>query len=186
MDAELLGAHGHQAGVGLGHLVFGHAVLGVAGVVHDAVAQIKGAAGIVAAEHRFGHAGHFGQEIHMGQVVQVDESPQVVGLFHILGRGVVGGKHDLAAGKAAGFGQLQLGIAGAVHTAALLLQDREQIGVGRGLDGEIFLEALVPGKGLVDAAGVFADALLVIQVERRGHIGKDVLRLVQRDERPFL
>ena len=36
------------------------------------------------------------------------------------------------------------------------------------LDGKILLEAFVPAECLVDAAGIFTDALLIVDMERRG------------------
>ena len=71
--------------------------------------------------------------------------------------------------------QHQLGQGGAVHAAALFLQDLQDDGVGQGLDGEVLPEALVPAEGLIDAAGIFPDALFIVDVERRGHILNDLL-----------
>ena len=122
----------------------------------------------------------------MGQVVQIDVRAEVVGLLHVLRGRVVGGKHDVAALEAAGLAHEQLGIAGAVNTAALLLQNLQQVGVGRGLDGKVFLEALVPAERGVDPAGVLADSLFIVEVERGGNIGGDLLRLGKGDKRLFL
>ena len=122
----------------------------------------------------------------MGQIIQIDVRAEVVGLLHILRRGVVGGKHDVAALEAACLAHEQLSIAGAVDAAALLLQDLQQVGVRRGLDGKVFLEALVPAERSVDPAGVFPDTLFVIDVERGGNIGGDLLRLGKGNKRLFL
>ena len=186
MDAELLGPQRHQFGVGLGHLVLAHAVFGIAGVVHDAVAQIERTARVVAAAHGLGNARNAAQELDVRQVVEVDVRPQLIRLAHILRGRIVGGKHDLAAGEAAGFAHQQFGIARAVDAAAFLPQDLQDIRVGRGFYGEVFFEALVPGERRVDTAGVFADGGFVVQVKRRGHVGGDGFGLFQRDERQFL
>ena len=180
VDAKVLGALGHQLFVAVDHLLFGHAVLGITGLVHHlealfALAQAEGAARIVAAEHRLRHTGHPVQEVHHGGVVQVDVGTQLIGLLHVLHGGLVGREHDVAAGKAAHLAEHQLGQGGAVHAAALFLQNLQDDGVGQGLDGKILLEALVPAERLVDAAGIFPDALFVVNVERRGHILNDLL-----------
>ena len=164
------------------HLLFGHAVLGFTGLVHHleaffALSQAEGAAGVIPAEHRLGHAGHPVQEAHHGGVVQVDVGPQFTGLFHILAGGLVGGKHDLLPAEAHGLAQHQLGQGRAVHPAAFLPQDLQDRGVGQGLDRKVFLEALVPAERLVDAAGVGADGLLIVDVEGGRHVGQDLLHL---------
>ena len=53
MDAELLCALLHQLFVAVDHLLLGHAVLGIAGLVHDlktlfALAQLESPAGVIA------------------------------------------------------------------------------------------------------------------------------------------
>ena len=122
----------------------------------------------------------------MGQVVQIDVRAEVVGFLHVLRGRVVGGKHDVAALEAAGLAHEQLSIAGAVNAAALLLQNLQQVGVGRGLYGKVFLEALVPAERGDDPAGVLADPLFIVKVERGGNIGGDLLRLGKGDKRLFL
>ena len=183
MDAKVLCTLCHQLLVAVDHLLLGHAVLGIAGLVHDleaflALAQLEGPARVVAAEDVLGDPGHTVQEVHHGGIVQVDVCAQLVCLLHVLHGGLVGGEHDIAAGKAAGLAQHQLGQGGAVHAAALFLQDLQDDGVGQRLDGKILPEALVPAEGLVDAAGVLTDALFVVDVERGGHVLDDLLGLL--------
>ena len=183
MDAEVLCTQCHQAGISFGHLLFGHAVLGIAGVIHDAVAQVKGSAGVKAAADRFGDTCHILEEIHMGQVVQVNVSAQVIRLLHVLHRRFVGGEHDIAAAEATGFAQQQFGVAGAVHAAAFLFQDAQQVRVGGCLNGKILLKTFVPCKSFVDKACIGADAFFVIKMERGRHIGNNFLCLLKGDER---
>ena len=173
MDAELLCALLHQLFVAVDHLLLGHAVLGIAGLVHDlkalfALAQLEGPAGVIAAEDLLRHPGHPLQKLHHGGVIQIDVSAQLVGLLYILHGGLVGGEHDLVAGKAAGLAEHQLGQGGAVHAAALLLEDLQDDRVRQCLDRKVLLEALVPAEGLVDAADILPDALFVVDVERVG------------------
>ena len=180
MDAELLCTLLHQLFVAVDHLLLGHTVLGIAGLVHDlktlfALAQLEGSAGVIAAEDLLRHPGHPLQKLHHGGVVQIDVGTQLVGLLHILHRGLVGGEHDVVAGKAAGLAEHQLGQGGAIYAAALLLEDLQDDRVRQCLDRKILLEALVPAEGLVNAADILPDALLVVDVERRGHILDDLL-----------
>ena len=187
VDAKVFGTLCSQLLVAVDHLLLSHAVLGVAGLVHDlealfALAQLEGAARIVAAEDVLRHTGHAVEEVHHRGVVEVDISAQLVSLLHVLHRGLVGGEHDVAAAEAAHFAEHQLSQRGAVHAAALFLQDLEDDGVRQSLDRKILAEALVPAECLVDAAGVLADALLVIDVEGGGYVLNDVLshRLSQK------
>ena len=122
----------------------------------------------------------------MGQIVQVDVSAQLVGFLHVLCRRLVGGKHDVAAGKAAGLAHQQLGVAGAVDAAALLLQNFQDVRVRGGLDGKVLLEAFIPAECGVDLAGVRADTGLIVQVEGRGDLGGNGPCLGQRNKRLFL
>ena len=187
VDAEVLCSLCSQLLVAVDHLLLGHAVLGIPGLVHDlkallALAQLEGAARIVAAEDVLRHTGHPVEEVHHRGVVEVDISAQLVGLLHVLHGGLVGGEHDVAAAEAAHLTEHQLSQGGAVHAAALFLQDLEDDGVRQSLDRKILAEALVPAECLVDAAGVLANALLVIDVEGGGYVLNDVLshRLSQK------
>ena len=186
MDAELLGAQRHQLGVGLGHLVLAHAVLGIAGIIHDAISQVEHAARIVPAADGFGNTRHLFEEVHMGEIIQIDVGTQFIRFLHILRRRIVGREHNVTAGKAASFAHQQLGIAGAIDAAAFLLQNFEDVRVRRGLYGEIFFKALVPAESRIHAACIFSDSFFVIEMERRGHIRDDLLCLFQRNKRQLL
>ena len=126
MEPKELCPFGFQGPERLGDLRPGHAVLGIAGGVHDLMTVLAGpqgeyAAGIIAAEDRLRNMPDgFLQEIHVGQVVQVDIGAQPGGQLKLLRRGLVGGEHDLAAGKPAFLRHHQLGEGGTVHAAALL------------------------------------------------------------------
>ena len=56
------------------------------------------------------------------------------------------------------------------------LKNLHNAGIRRCLNGEVFFEALIPGKRLIHPPGVFPDGLFVIEVERRGD------RLTERPE----
>ena len=123
VDAEVLGSQLHQAVDGTGHLILGHAVLGVPGPVHEGVAQAEGPAGVEAQANCLRHRAQPRQKIHMGGVVQVDVGTQLPGLFHVLAGGDVGGEHHIVTGDAHGLRQQELGIGGAVAAAALFVEN---------------------------------------------------------------
>ena len=172
---------GHEAVDGTGHLVFGHAVLGVTGHIHDGVAQGERAARIIAQADGFGNLaiGDAGQEFHMGGIVQVDVSAQVVCLLHVLNGGDVGGEHDVRANGTDSLGHQQLRVAGAVAAAALFLQNLQNVGVGGSLYGEVLPEAGIPAERSLQSTGVGTDAGLIIDVERGGNFLNNFLGFCQ-------
>ena len=182
MNAKVPGAQLHEAVDGPRHLIFGHAVFGIPGHIHNGVAQAEGAAGIISQAHRLRHRPQSLQEIHIGGIVQIDIGSHFFCLAHVLFRCHIGGKHDILAGNAHSLGQQQLRIGGAVAAAALLVEDLQNVGVGGCLYGKKLLKPLVPGKGSLQGPGISADTGLVVQVERRRDLGNDLLRLVQGDK----
>ena len=170
VQAEAHGPQVPEAQKRLRQLRARHAVLGVAGVAHDGVADAEGAAGIEAQAHRFRHAAVLRQRVHMGDVVQVDVRAQPPGEGELVPGHVVGAEHDVPALKSAGVGQHQLGGAGAVHPAALLLEDAQNGGGGQGLDRKVLAEILDFAKGVLERARGLANAALAIEMKRRGKL----------------
>ena len=114
------------------------------------------------------------QEINVGKVVQIDDGAQLARVDELLGGGCVGGEHDVLPADAQSVAEHQLGVAGAVHAAAVFVQELEDRGIGAGLDRVILLIARIPGKGGLEAVRRTLDALLVVDVEGGG-IGLDDL-----------
>ena len=151
----------------ISELVPGHAVLGIPRVVHDIVAQGKDAPRVEPAADGFWDGSYLFQEFDHGEIIQVDDGSQLVGFLHIFHRGIIGREHDFMALEPAHIGKYQFRIGRTVGTAAFFLHDPQDPRQRRGLHGKVFLEALVPGKSLVDAAHRFSDALFIIHVEWR-------------------
>ena len=191
VNAEFPRAHVGKAGEGLGDLSTGHAVLGVAGVVHylkalPGLGKGEYAAGVEAAADLLGNLSHgAGQGVHQRQIIQVDDGAQLPGQTELIIGRIVGGEHDFLAGDAAALGEHQLRQGGAVTAAALLVQQLEDGGGGGGLHGEVFPEAGVPGKGRLQPPGVFPDTGLVVNMERRGIARRDGVQLRLGDKRCF-
>ena len=183
MDAELLRALGLEQAERLGDLRARHAVLGVAGIVHDLkaftrLAERERAARIEAAADLLRDiANRLFQKFHVRNVVQIDGRAELCRQAVILGRRLIGREHDVFAGAADALGHHQLRERRAVAAAALLLQDLEDGGRGRGFHGEILPVAGIPRKSGFQAAGVLADALLIIEVKRCGIARGNVLEL---------
>lgn len=175
----------------LGDLLARHAILGVAGVVHDLkalarLAERERAAGIeTAADLLRDIANGLFQKVHVCDVIQIDGRAELCRQAIILGGGLVGREHDVLAGAADALSHHQLRERRAVAAAALLLQDLEDGGRGRGLHGEILPVAGIPRKSGFQAAGILADALLVIEVKRCGIARGNVLELLHCYKRLF-
>ena len=163
MDAKILGALGLEHAEGLKELLGGHAVLGVAGVIHDAVGELEQAAWIKAAADRFGDGPRNTlKELDVADVVKVDDGAQLVGELKVGSRRVVGREHDVVAGDAQRAGDHELGIARAIAAAAVFVENGDECRVGIGLDGKVFLKARVPCEGVAHLLHVAADARLVV------------------------
>ena len=191
MNAEPIGPHGLQLAEALEKLFPGEAVLGVAGGIHDleallALPKLEHPAGVEAAGDGLGDIPQrLLQKVDVGEIIQIDDRPQLFCQLVLGGGGLVGGEHDLLSFKAAFVRQHQLGEGGAVRAAALLPQNLQNGGGGGGLNGKIFLKARVPGKGGFQLPGGLPDALLVIEVEGGGILPGDGGKLFKGHEGLF-
>lgn len=163
MDAKILGALGLEHAKSLKELLGGHAVFGVAGVVHNAVGELEQAARVKTAADRLGDGSRNAlKEIDMADVVKVDDGTQLVGELKVRRRRVVGREHDVVAGDTQRAGNHELGIARAIAAAAVFVENGDERRVGIGLDGKVFLKARVPCEGVAHLLHVAADARLVV------------------------
>ena len=163
VDAKVFGALGLEHAEGLEELLGGHAVFGVAGVIHDAVGELEQAARIKAAADRLGDgACNALKELNVADVIKVDDGAQLVGELKVRCRRVVGREHDVVSRDAQRAGDHELGIARAIAAAAVFVENGDERRVGIGLDGKVFLKARVPCKGVAHFLHVAADARLVV------------------------
>ena len=163
MDAKALGALGLEYAEGLEELLGGHAIFGVARVVHDAVGELKQSARIKAAADCLGNGPRNAlKEFNVADVVEVDDSAQLVGELKVRRGRVVGREHDVVSRDTQRSGDHELGIARAIAAAAVFVENGDERRVGVGLDGKVFLKARVPCKGVAHFLHVAADARLVV------------------------
>ena len=109
MNTEFLNTFCFQDLVSLEDLRCGHSVLGIAGVVHDAIAHTENSAGIVTATDLFRQmAQSLFQKIDMSDIVQIDDGSQLVSQLEILSRCIIGREHDIVSSAAHSLGQHQL------------------------------------------------------------------------------
>ena len=112
VDAKVLGALGFEYAEGLEELLGGHAVFGVAGVIHDAVGELEQSARIKAATDRLGDGSRNAlKELDVADVVKVDDGAQFVGELKVRCRRVVGREHDVVSRDAQRAGDHELGVA---------------------------------------------------------------------------
>ena len=102
MYAEMLCALFLQNLKCLANLLCGHAVFGIAGIVHDVIADFKQTARVkTAADGLRNMSQGFLQTLDMSDIVQVDDGSQLFRIGKFLRRRIVGGKHDVRTGKTA-------------------------------------------------------------------------------------
>ena len=163
VDAKVLGALGLEHAEGLEELLGGHAVLGVARVIHDAIGELEQAARIKTAADRLGNGACDAlKELDVADVVKVDDGIQLVGELKVRRRRVIGREHDVVSRDAQRAGDHKLGIARAIAAAAVFVENGDERRVGIGLDGKVLLKAWVPCKGVAHFLHVAADARLVV------------------------
>ena len=163
MDAEVLGTRGLELGERLEELLRRHAVLGVAGVIHDAVGELEEAARVEAAAHSLGDgAGDPLEEVDVADVVEIDDGAQLIGKLKVRRRRVVGREHDVMAGDAQRAGDHELGVARTIATATVFVENGDKCRVGVSLDGKVLLKPRIPCKGVAHLLHVAADARLVV------------------------
>ena len=100
VQAEAFRAERAQPPEPLRQLRAGEAVLGLARLTHDRIAEPERPARVVAAGDGARDAAMAAQEVDMRDVVQVDERVQLPRELKLLRRGIVAGKHDLVPGDA--------------------------------------------------------------------------------------
>ena len=167
MNTKMFRAFFHQLFIGFHHLGPCHAVLGIPGVIHNAVGNSKMPAGVKTAADRFGNPCNFFQKIHMGQVVQVDDDSHLFSQLHVFHRRFVRTEHYIGPCKAHSMAHFQFRQGRAVCPAAFFFQDLQDVRVRRGFHGKIFFEPFVPAECPVYQTGRPADSRLVVQVKGR-------------------
>ena len=163
VDAKILGALGLEHAESLEELFGGHAVLGVARVVHDAIGELEQATRIKATADRLGDGPRNAlKELNVADVIKVDDGAQFICKGKVRRRRVVGREHDVVAGDTQRAGDHELGIARAIAAAAVFVENGDERRVWIGLDGKVFLKARVPCEGVAHFLHVAADARLVV------------------------
>ena len=170
MHTELLRALFLEYAVAFDELVVREAVLRVLRGVHyvGAAVGLELSARIVAAGDELRYPGQLVEDVDVCEIIEVYQRAHLVGKPEIIVRRSIGAEHDLMTLSADLTAQQKLGVAGAVKAAALASQDIHNEGVRGSLHSEVLLEALVPGKRLEQRSCGLANALLIIDVERRG------------------
>ena len=113
----------------------------------------------------------------MSEVVEVDDRAELPCLAEFLRRRVVRGEHDLLADIPDPLGEDELRHRRAVAAEVELLEELHEMRVRRGLHGEELPEALVPGERLLQAFGVLANCLRVVDVKRSRPPRRNLLEL---------
>ena len=121
MDTEILHTLCLQDLISLKHLLRGETVFSIARIVHDVIADGKISAGIVTAAQGLGQiTDGLLQEIDMGDVIQIDGGTDFCRIFEFMGRGIVGGEHNVLSLYPHSIAEHQLCQRGAVTSTAVI------------------------------------------------------------------
>ena len=96
---------------------------------------------VVPEADKLGNSGALLQERDVGDIVQVDDSSQLVCFFVLGSRSVVGGEHDILSLQAHLLGKDKLRQRRAVGTQSLFLQNLHYVWVRQSLHRKVILEA---------------------------------------------
>ena len=186
MESEALHSLLLHAAVGLEELGLREAVFRLLGLADDGVAALERTGVPTAAEAiREMAAQRALEEIEVGDVVEVDDRAERGRFLELGGRRVVRREHHVFPDVSDGLCENQLRHRRTVAAETFLSEQRHEVRVGRGLDGEVLVEALVPGKGGFETARVRDDRRLVVDVERRGPARGNGLKLFTRKREFF-
>jgi len=145
VDSHFLGAPLLQNFRRLNNLRLGHAVFCLTRGIHNGIGNLKVSAGIVTAADFLGNiADGVQQTLNMGNIVQIDDGAQFFRQLEIFQWSIVGREHNVLSPNAHALAEHQFRQRGAVHTAALFMQDFHNRGIRRCLHRKIFFISRIP------------------------------------------
>ena len=187
MNAKVLHPFFLENSIGLYNLSVGHTILGVTGIVHDAIGKLIDAARVIAAAYGIRQGADLPLiEINVTDVIKINDSPDLSGIAELFRRSIIGSEHNLMPLQTNGVREHELTQRRAVRPTAVFLQNFDQEGVGGCLDSKVLAEARVPGKGLPHVTRLLADSLFIIYMEGRGIPGRNLFCLFPGQKRDLI
>ena len=145
MDTEILGSFGFEDTESIKDLLCCHSVFCISRVVHDIIADLEHTARIVTATDRLRYLAYSTLYcFDMCDIIQVDDSADLICITEFCFRSIVGREHDITFFASDRLGKHQLCHGRAVAATAVLLKDLDQIRVRSCLYSKKFFEAFVP------------------------------------------
>ena len=121
MDTETLHSFFFQKFISLKKLLFCKSVFCITRVIHDTIAQCIHSARIITQTHGlWERTDRFLQKINMGKIIQIDRRTNLICIYKLFCRCIIGGKHDLLTGHAKFMGKHQLCHRRTVSTTSVL------------------------------------------------------------------
>ncbi len=117
------------------------------------------------------------ERFYVGNIIQVDDGPEVIGRLEFLRRGVIAGKHDFFAGDAASLGKQQFRQGGAVCSEPLLGQELENGWVGTSFYRIVIAKTGCPSKESLETPSMLDHRFFIVQVERGRQLGSQLEHL---------
>ena len=183
MDTEFLGTFRFQSLECFKDLLGSHTIFCISWVVHDVIADLKHSARIVTAADHFRNISDSSlYALDMSNIIQVDDSTDLICIFELFFRCIIGREHNVSFFASDCFGHHQLCHGRAVTSTAILLKNFDQEWVWSCLYSEEFFETFVPCKCFFYCFGILTDAFFIIKMERGWKLFVDFLELLQGDK----
>ena len=171
MNTKILRAFFFQNTECLKNLICCHSILGIPGIIHNIIADLEHTARIVTTADGFWNSSCSTlHSINVSDIVQVDNSANLIRITKLLFRCVIGRKHDISFSAAKSLCHHKLCHGRTVAATAILLKDLDQIWIGSCFYRKKLLKSFVPAKGFLQRLCIFADSFFIIKMKRCGKL----------------
>ena len=187
MDTKFLSTFFLQNLECLKNLLSSHTIFGIPGIVHDIIADLKHSARIItAADHFRNISDCFLHTLNMSDIIQVNNSTDLIGILKLFLRCIIGRKHNIPFLAADCFGHHQLCHGRTVTATAIFLKNFDQKRVRSCLYCKKLFKSFIPCKCFFYCFRILTDSFLIIKVKRSRKLCGNLLELIQSDKWYFL
>ena len=174
MKSYLLYAVRFKLGISFEKLLLGHSVLGIARIVHDAVAELINSARIISAAHHLRElrSDDAFKERNMCNIIKIDYASELGTERILFSRRIVAREHDRASDRVR---KNKLSLARAVKSESGVPDDLHNIRIRRGLYRKILTETFIPGECILNSLTTCLYSGFVIDMKRCRVIFGDLL-----------
>ena len=165
------------------NLLGSHTIFCISRVIHDIIADLEYSARIVtAADHFWDISDSSLYTFNMSDIIKVDDSTNLICIFKLFFRCIIGREHDVTLFASDCFGHHQFCHGRAVTSASILLKNFDQKWIRSCFYSEEFFETFVPCKCFFYCSGILTDAFFIIKMKRCRKLFVNLLEFLQGDK----